>query len=60
MVYKSTDDEQNEQYSAHKTTSSDGLHLHFLKARNAWFENALEDAKNTECKFREKQIHPQY
>lgn len=55
-VYKSTDDEQDtSQYIAGKTGSgnvaiSDGLHLHFLKARNAWFEKALEDAKNNECK----------
>ncbi|KAL0883249.1 hypothetical protein ABMA27_016672 [Loxostege sticticalis] len=53
-VYKSTDDEQDtSQYIAGKTGSgnaavSDGLHLHFLKARNAWFEKALEDANNNE------------
>ncbi|XP_028164776.1 conserved oligomeric Golgi complex subunit 8 [Ostrinia furnacalis] len=53
-VYKSTDDEQDTyQFISGKTSSnniviSDGLHLHFLKARNAWFEKALEDAKNNE------------
>lgn len=54
-VYKSTDSEQGLQYLAagKPPTSGDGLHLHFLKARNAWFENALEEAKNTEsmCKI---------
>lgn len=55
-VYKSTEDDLNAglQYNTmNKTTStSDGLHLHFLKARNAWFENALEEAKNTESSER--------
>ncbi|XP_053609980.1 conserved oligomeric Golgi complex subunit 8 [Plodia interpunctella] len=47
-VYKSTDDDlQGLQYNK-SMAMSDGLHLHFLKARNAWFENALEDAKNNE------------
>lgn len=32
-------------------STSDGLHLQFLKARNAWFEKALEDARNTECMY---------
>ncbi|XP_048478311.1 conserved oligomeric Golgi complex subunit 8 [Plutella xylostella] len=44
-VYKSTDGEQTVPSA---TASGDGLHLHFLKARNAWFENALEEAKNNE------------
>ncbi|CAG9125592.1 unnamed protein product [Plutella xylostella] len=44
-VYKSTDGEQPVPSA---TASGDGLHLHFLKARNAWFENALEEAKNNE------------
>lgn len=51
-VYKSTEDEQGGQYISSKsgsnTSMSDGLHLHFLKARNAWFEKALEDAKANE------------
>ncbi|KAM3965095.1 conserved oligomeric Golgi complex subunit 8 [Aphomia sociella] len=51
-VYKATDDEQSglQYVSGSKSTvfASDGLHLHFLKARNAWFNKALEDAKNTE------------
>ncbi|CAG9786667.1 unnamed protein product [Diatraea saccharalis] len=50
-VYKSTEDEHG-QFPSSKTGSntsiSDGLHLHFLKARNAWFEKALDDAKNNE------------
>ncbi|CAH2096296.1 unnamed protein product [Euphydryas editha] len=51
-VFKSTDDEQNRTSIGGNKTShvnSDGLHLHFLKARNAWFDKALEDAKNTEA-----------
>ncbi|XP_047533651.1 conserved oligomeric Golgi complex subunit 8 [Vanessa atalanta] len=49
-VFKSTDDEQNRLSVTGKTSNvnSDGLHLHFLKARNAWFDKALEDARNTE------------
>lgn len=49
-VYKSTDEEENSMQSiiGNKNTSSDGLHLHFLKARNAWFEKALVDARNSE------------
>ncbi|XP_059051517.1 conserved oligomeric Golgi complex subunit 8 [Achroia grisella] len=51
-VYRATDDEENGlQYvagSKNNIFTSDGLHLHFLKARNAWFQKALEDAKNTE------------
>ncbi|KAI8436709.1 hypothetical protein MSG28_010193 [Choristoneura fumiferana] len=50
-VYRSTDDEQS-RYTGSKSSNSDGLHLHFLKARNAWFEKALEDAKNTESSER--------
>ncbi|CAF4934984.1 unnamed protein product [Pieris macdunnoughi] len=46
IVFKSTEEDN---YSAgSKNAASDGLHLHFLKARNAWFEKALEDAKTTE------------
>lgn len=33
---------------SNNTATADGLHVHFLKARNAWFEKTLEDAKNTE------------
>ncbi|XP_061716012.1 conserved oligomeric Golgi complex subunit 8 [Cydia pomonella] len=51
-VYRSTDDDGSIQYTGCKTNTSDGLHLHFLKARNAWFEKALEDAKNTESSER--------
>ncbi|XP_013186901.1 conserved oligomeric Golgi complex subunit 8 [Amyelois transitella] len=47
-VYKSTDEEQEGLQYKSSTATSDGLHLHFLKARNAWFENALEDARNNE------------
>lgn len=51
-VYRSTDDDESTYYTSSMKTNnvstSDGLHLHFLKARNAWFEKALEDAKNTE------------
>ncbi|XP_064072701.1 conserved oligomeric Golgi complex subunit 8 [Vanessa tameamea] len=49
-VFKSTEDDQNRISATGKTTNvnSDGLHLHFLKARNAWFDKALEDARNTE------------
>ncbi|CAH0715636.1 unnamed protein product, partial [Brenthis ino] len=50
-VFKSTEDEQDRLQSSgikSNNINSDGLHLHFLKARNAWFEKALEDAKNTE------------
>ncbi|CAK1556352.1 unnamed protein product [Leptosia nina] len=46
IVFKSTEEDHN--YMGSKNASSDGLHLHFLKARNAWFEKALEDAKTTE------------
>ncbi|CAH4028494.1 unnamed protein product [Pieris brassicae] len=46
IVFKSTEEDN---YSAgSRNAASDGLHLHFLKARNAWFEKALEDAKTTE------------
>lgn len=53
-VYRSTDEDENLQQSASTKTAltSDGLHLHFLKARNAWFEKALEDARNTESSER--------
>ncbi|KAF9823089.1 hypothetical protein SFRURICE_018242 [Spodoptera frugiperda] len=49
-VYRSTDEDESSLYSGSNknTASADGLHVHFLKARNAWFEKALEDAKNTE------------
>ncbi|XP_050350817.1 conserved oligomeric Golgi complex subunit 8 [Nymphalis io] len=48
-VFKSTDDEQNRTGAGKASNvNSDGLHLHFLKARNAWFDKALEDARNTE------------
>ncbi|XP_046965548.1 conserved oligomeric Golgi complex subunit 8 [Vanessa cardui] len=47
-VFKSTDDEQNRLSVKTSNVNSDGLHLHFLKARNAWFDKALEDARNTE------------
>ncbi|XP_072949131.1 conserved oligomeric Golgi complex subunit 8 [Epargyreus clarus] len=51
-VFKSTDDEYSRMQllgtKGSGAVMSDGLHLHFLKARNAWFEKALEDAKNTE------------
>ncbi|CAG9561921.1 unnamed protein product [Danaus chrysippus] len=51
-VFKSTDDEQSSVtsfgYKGKNVIPSDGLHLHFLKARNAWFEKALEDARNSE------------
>ncbi|XP_045497973.1 conserved oligomeric Golgi complex subunit 8 [Colias croceus] len=47
IVFKSTEEEQN-YTNGNKNATSDGLHLHFLKARNAWFEKALEDAKSTE------------
>ncbi|KAF9418821.1 hypothetical protein HW555_004488 [Spodoptera exigua] len=49
-VYRSTDEDESSLYSGSNknTVSADGLHVHFLKARNAWFEKALEDAKNTE------------
>lgn len=53
-MFKSTEDDQNKLQSIGIKTNninSDGLHLHFLKARNAWFEKALEDAKTTESKF---------
>lgn len=50
-VYKSTDDDDVMQYMTSKNSTSDGLHLHFLKARNAWFDKALEDARNTESKL---------
>ncbi|XP_050682088.1 conserved oligomeric Golgi complex subunit 8 [Leptidea sinapis] len=45
-VFKSTEEEQL--YADGVKNSSDGLHLHFLKARNAWFEKAVEDAKSSE------------
>ncbi|XP_045773050.1 conserved oligomeric Golgi complex subunit 8 isoform X1 [Maniola jurtina] len=50
-VFRSTDDEHSRLQSIGNKGSitSDGLHLHFLKARNAWFEKALEDARNTEA-----------
>ncbi|CAG4965116.1 unnamed protein product [Parnassius apollo] len=52
-VFKSTEEDQSKLLLAgNKITNStiitDGLHLHFLKARNAWFEKALEDAKTNE------------
>ncbi|CAH0585797.1 unnamed protein product [Chrysodeixis includens] len=52
-VYRSTDDDEGSLFTAggkinSSQSTSDGLHVHFLKARNAWFEKALEDAKNTE------------
>ncbi|CAH0691790.1 unnamed protein product [Spodoptera exigua] len=53
-VYRSTDEDESSLYSGSNknTVSADGLHVHFLKARNAWFEKALEDAKNTEASER--------
>lgn len=51
-VYRSTDEDESSMFAgsikSNNTTISDGLHVHFLKARNAWFEKALDDAKNTE------------
>uniref|UniRef100_A0A2A4J7K6 Conserved oligomeric Golgi complex subunit 8 n=1 Tax=Heliothis virescens TaxID=7102 RepID=A0A2A4J7K6_HELVI len=54
-VYRSTDDDESSNYvggTKANNTTVDGLHVHFLKARNAWFEKALEDAKNTEASER--------
>ncbi|KAI5644328.1 dor1-like family domain-containing protein [Phthorimaea operculella] len=55
-VYRSTEDDHNALQSSTGNKMSggitDGLHLHFLKARNAWFEKALEDANNTESSER--------
>ncbi|XP_041979174.1 conserved oligomeric Golgi complex subunit 8 [Aricia agestis] len=49
-VFKSTEDENIHPVGlkSQNMDMSDGLALHFLKARNAWFENALEEAKSTE------------
>ncbi|XP_068633113.1 conserved oligomeric Golgi complex subunit 8 [Battus philenor] len=51
-VFKSTEDQSKIMLIGNKipnnTVMTDGLHLHFLKARNAWFEKALEDAKSQE------------
>ncbi|XP_026734219.1 conserved oligomeric Golgi complex subunit 8 [Trichoplusia ni] len=52
-VYRSTDDDEGSIYNVggkinSSQSANDGLHVHFLKARNAWFEKALEDAKNAE------------
>ncbi|KAJ0176693.1 hypothetical protein K1T71_007872 [Dendrolimus kikuchii] len=52
-VYRSTEEDENMPNSSSKNAStSDGLHLQFLKARNAWFEKALEDATNSESSER--------
>ncbi|XP_013143870.1 PREDICTED: conserved oligomeric Golgi complex subunit 8 [Papilio polytes] len=55
-VFKSTEEDQSKLSLGSKipsnTIMTDGLHLHFLKARNAWFEKALEDAKNSESSDR--------
>lgn len=54
-VFKSTEEDHRKLFSAgskiiNNSVLTDGLHLHFLKARNAWFVKALENAQANECK----------